>query len=178
MTRYTKVNGKYVIHGRKYDILEGSRASVYHGTAYKTAGELTKSSLMQNKNGRIVSKRKHNTAKREKRLVKAGYGTQKGKFGFVKLNGSKSRSRGRGRGRKHKMHGGKGMNSVNSSPDVLSGNQMQVHDEQLDPIGSQSGGRKRKRHGGNAAISQASSALTGLMNKVNASISPISKTLH
>jgi hypothetical protein len=169
MTRYTKVNGKYVIHGHKYDILEGSRASVYHGTAYKTAGELTKSNLMQNKNGRIVSKRKHNTAKREKRLVKAGYGTQKGKFGFVKLNGSKSRSR--VRGRKNKMHGGKGMNSVNSSPDVLSGNQLQVHDEQLGPVGSQSGGRKRKRHGGNAAI------IKGLMDNINSSMGKVIGTV-
>ena len=39
---------------------------------------------------RIVSKAKHNTAKREQRLVKAGYLTRKGHFGFVK-KGSKSR---------------------------------------------------------------------------------------
>ena len=62
------------------------------------------------------------------------------------------------------------MNSVNSSPDVLNGNQTQVHDEQLGPIGSQSGGRRRKRRGGNGALS---STLTGLMDKVNASISPM-----
>jgi hypothetical protein len=39
---------------------------------------------MMNKNGRIVSKRKHATAKREKRLVKAGFLTKKGQFGYVK----------------------------------------------------------------------------------------------
>jgi hypothetical protein len=58
---------------------------VWHGTAYKTSGGLCKSDLLQNKAGRIVSKSKHSTAKRERRLVKAGYGTKKGKFGFVKI---------------------------------------------------------------------------------------------
>ena len=43
------------------------------------------------RHGRIVSKAKHATAKREKRLVKAGFGTKKGKFGFVKLNKTSSR---------------------------------------------------------------------------------------
>jgi hypothetical protein len=32
----------------------GSRAQVWHGTAKKTAGGLTKSHLMMNKHGRIV----------------------------------------------------------------------------------------------------------------------------
>jgi len=77
----------------------GSRAQVWHGTARKTSGGLTKGDLMKNKEGRIVSKRKHNTAKREKRLVKHGYGTKKGHFGAIKL-ASKSKSRSR------KMRGG------------------------------------------------------------------------
>jgi hypothetical protein len=77
-------DGMYHIKGHKYEILEGSRAQVWHGTAYQTSGNLCKSELMMNKNGRIVSKRKHTTAKREKRLVKAGYLTKKGKFGYVK----------------------------------------------------------------------------------------------
>ena len=76
-------DGKYHINGKKYDMLIGSRASVWHGTAYKTAGGLKKDHLLMNKNGRIVSKKKHNTAKREKRLVKAGYTTKKGHFGAV-----------------------------------------------------------------------------------------------
>ena len=91
MTRYTKTaSGKYSIHGKHFETLFGSRAQVHHGTAYKTSGGLTKDQLIQNKNGRIVSKKKHATAKKEKRLVKAGYETKKGKFGFVKI-GAKSR---------------------------------------------------------------------------------------
>lgn len=102
MTAYKKVNGHYLIHGKKYEKLEGSRAAVWHGTAYKTSGELTKKDFIQNKNGRIVSRKKHETAKREKRLLKAGYGTVKGKFGAVRIghHGKKSRRHHR------KMRGG------------------------------------------------------------------------
>jgi hypothetical protein len=81
----------------------GTRAQVWHGTARKTSGGLTKAHLMQNKAGRIVSRAKHNTAKREMRLVKHGYGTKKGEFGFVKL-GSHKRSH-----KKKKMRGGKSL---------------------------------------------------------------------
>ncbi len=62
----------------------GSRAEVWHGNAKKTTGGLSKNDLMKNKHGEIVSKKKHFTAKKEKRLEKAGYFTQKGKFGYVK----------------------------------------------------------------------------------------------
>ena len=96
MTRFTKSNnGKYMVSGKSFDALIGTRAQVWHGTAYKTSGGLTKSHLMQNKAGRIVSKSKHNSAKKEMRLLKAGYGTKKGKFGFVKIGKSRRRSRGR-----------------------------------------------------------------------------------
>lgn len=83
-------DGMYHIHGKKYQILRGSRAQVWHGTAYKTDGTpgLKKDDLHMNKHGRIVSKRKHNTAKREKRLEKAGYFARKGKFGAVRKDGS------------------------------------------------------------------------------------------
>jgi len=92
MTRFTKsTNGKYVVKGHKFEMLIGTRAQVWHGTAYKTSGGLTKANILQNKNGRIVSRSKHASAKRENRLVKAGYGTKKGKFGAVKLNGKSSR---------------------------------------------------------------------------------------
>ena len=64
----------------------GSRAEVYHNNAKMTTGRLTKDKLMKNKHGRIVSKKKHNTAKKDRRLVKAGYVTEKGKFGAVKKN--------------------------------------------------------------------------------------------
>jgi hypothetical protein len=77
-------DGKYHVKGAKYEVLEGSRAQVWHGTAYKTSGGLTKSQLIMNKHGRIVSSAKHRTAKKEKRLEKAGYFTKKGKFGSVK----------------------------------------------------------------------------------------------
>lgn len=80
----------------------GSRAEVWHGKAKKTSGGLTKSHLMMNKHGRIVSRKKHNTAKKEKRLVKAGYITKKGKFGFIKV-GTKGR---KGRKGSRKMKGG------------------------------------------------------------------------
>lgn len=62
----------------------GSRAEVYHGNARQTSGGLTKKDLIKNKAGRIVSKKKYLTAKKEKRLEKSGYFAKKGKFGFVK----------------------------------------------------------------------------------------------
>jgi hypothetical protein len=77
-------DGKYHIHGKSYKELFGSRTQVHNGTAYKTPGGLTKSDLMMNKWGRIVSAKKHRTAKKEKRLEKAGYFAKKGKFGFIK----------------------------------------------------------------------------------------------
>ena len=76
----------------------GTRAQVWHGTAKKTSGGLTKTALMMNKHGRIVSRKKHNTAKKEKRLVKAGFLTKKGQFGFIKKGSRKNKSK--------KMRGG------------------------------------------------------------------------
>lgn len=118
MTKYKKRNGNYFISGKSYKILTGSRAQVFHGTAYKTTGGLTKSDLFENKHGRFVSRKKHVTATREKRLLKHGYGTKKGKFGFVKLEG---KTRKRGRSRSRKMRGGyKGPMSY-SSPAAYDG---------------------------------------------------------
>ena len=76
--------GMYEVKGKEYPELFGSRTQVMNENAYKTTGCLVKDDLMMNKHGRIVSKRKHNTAKRENRLVKAGYVTKKGTFGFIK----------------------------------------------------------------------------------------------
>ncbi len=84
-------DGTYHINGKKFKELFGSRQQVMNGTAYKTAGELTKSQLMMNKWGRIVSRKKHATAKKEKRLVKFGYTAKKGKFGYVKVGTKKNR---------------------------------------------------------------------------------------
>ena len=89
-----KKGGVYHIKGKTYKQLRGARAAVWHGNAYKTTGGLTKNQLVRNKNGRYVSKKKHHTAKREKRLEKAGYFAKKGKFGFI-YKGSKKRGRGR-----------------------------------------------------------------------------------
>jgi hypothetical protein len=60
-------DGKYHIGNMKYDLLEGSRAQVMHGTAYKTSGDLKKSDLMM-KHGRILSKKKSHLAKTQKHL--------------------------------------------------------------------------------------------------------------
>jgi hypothetical protein len=59
----------------------GSRAQVMNGSALRTPGGLRKKDLKYNKQGRIVSKKKSLRAKREKRLEKAGYKTEKGVFG-------------------------------------------------------------------------------------------------
>jgi hypothetical protein len=64
----------------------GSRRQVYNGSAEKTPGGLTKSDLIKNKHGRIVSAKKHATAKKENRLRKYGYTARKGKFGAIKIN--------------------------------------------------------------------------------------------
>lgn len=80
-------DGKYHVAGKKYDKLVGSRAEVWHGTAYKTCyGKkcLTRDKILKNKHGRLVSRKKHITAKKDKRLQEKGYFTRKGKFGWVK----------------------------------------------------------------------------------------------
>lgn len=95
-------DGKYHIQGHKYEVLEGSRAQVWHGTAHQTPGGLTKHNIMMNKNGRIVSRRKHATAKRENRLVKAGFLTKKGHFGAIKSGKSLTKKRRTHKRRHHK----------------------------------------------------------------------------
>ena len=55
-------NGTYKIKGKKYKELFGSREQVWNGTAYKTSGGLTRDKLHYNKRGRVVSKKKYNTA--------------------------------------------------------------------------------------------------------------------
>ena len=80
-------DGKYHVAGKKYDKLVGSRAEVWHHTAFKTCyGKdcLKRHDIIMNKHGRLVSRKKHNTAKKEKRLQAHGYFTKKGSFGWVK----------------------------------------------------------------------------------------------
>uniref|UniRef100_A0A6C0I580 Uncharacterized protein n=1 Tax=viral metagenome TaxID=1070528 RepID=A0A6C0I580_9ZZZZ len=78
-------DNKYHINNKSYPLLVGSRAQVWHNTAYKTSGNLTRRDLIKNKSGRIVSIKKHKTAKCQDRLRRSGYGTEKGKFGYVKV---------------------------------------------------------------------------------------------
>jgi hypothetical protein len=78
----------------------GSKAQVWHGTAKKTSGGLTKSHLMRNKHGRIVSKRKHSLGKKSiKNLKKLGYVAKKGEFKLFHKHTAKH-------GRSRKMKGG------------------------------------------------------------------------
>lgn len=71
----------------------GSRAQVFNGTKDRTSGGLKREDLFRGKDGRIKSKRASKLAKKNNRLVKAGYVTEKGKFGAVKVEDAKSPSR-------------------------------------------------------------------------------------
>ena len=88
-----QLDGFYHVDGKKWSELFGSRIQVMNGTSYKTTGGLNKSDLLMNKWGRIVSAKKYKTAKKEKRLEKAGYFAKKGKFGYVKKTARKSRTK-------------------------------------------------------------------------------------
>jgi hypothetical protein len=85
--------GLYNIKGNTYQKIRGSRTQVMNGTAYMTTGELTKNQLIYSKEGYIVSKKKHFTAKKEMRLEKYGYFTKKGKFGSTKRKSRRRSSR-------------------------------------------------------------------------------------
>ena len=59
----------------------GSKAQVFHGTAKHTSGGLTKSDLVKNKHGRIVSRKKMMAGKKAlKYLTRKGYKAKKGTF--------------------------------------------------------------------------------------------------
>ena len=89
-------SGKYHIGSHTYAMLEGSRAQVWHGTAYKTSGGLKKADLKMH-NGRIVSKKKSELAKTQKHLKGHLQPKGSGVFGNitkkrkVKRNNSKKR---------------------------------------------------------------------------------------
>ena len=129
----------------------GTRAQVWHGTSKKTSGGLTKSDLMMNKSGRIVSKSKHFSAKKENRLLKNGYGTQKGKFGFVKIGSKKNR-----KGSK-KMRGG----MLSLSPGDIDGQDITNYGSSSTNVqlaAGMSGGRRRRSHRGGSGMAPLSSA--------------------
>jgi hypothetical protein len=130
----------------------GSRAQVWHGTAKHTSGGLEKHQLMMNKNGRIVSRKKHASAKKDKRLLKAGYGTQKGKFGFVRLNGTRKTRRGGGMTPLTPAS----LSSMGSSGDVQGTNS-----SSLASTAGQAGGRRRRHRRGGSGMSSLSFSSTG-----------------
>lgn len=66
-------------------LASGSKAQVWHGTATKTPGGLTRKDLMKTKKGRIVSKKKHAIGlRRIKTLRKLGFKAKKGTFKLFK----------------------------------------------------------------------------------------------
>jgi hypothetical protein len=65
-----------------------------HGTATKTSGGLTKKQLKYNKQGKIVSRKASALAKKNNRLVKAGYVTKKGRFGVSMRGGGEPSNNG------------------------------------------------------------------------------------
>lgn len=89
-------DGKYHLPAGNFKELFGSRQQVWNGTAYKTRGKMTKKKLLMNKWGRLVSKDKHLSSKKEhkqKKRLFAKYTAKKGQFGAVKVADKKSRKR-------------------------------------------------------------------------------------
>ena len=120
MTKYSKVNGMYLINGKSYEMLVGSRAQVYHETAYKTSGGLKKTDLLQNKYGRIVSSAKYNLSKTEGKnnLFNKGYSAKKGQFGYWhngEFHNVKSSKRTH-KNRSKRYHGGTNTPETGSTP--------------------------------------------------------------
>ena len=111
-------DGLYHIKGKTYKQVRGSRVQVWNKNAYKTEGGLLRSELVKS-HGRIVSLKKHKTAKKELRLQKYGYFAQKGKFGYVKKSVTKKR-----RGTKK---GGEGDENMDESPVKPMVNEQQIN---------------------------------------------------
>jgi hypothetical protein len=63
----------------------GTRAEVFHLTAKKTSGGLTRRDLIKNKKGRIVSKKQQAHGRRQiKKLFALGYKPKKGTFKLMR----------------------------------------------------------------------------------------------
>ena len=133
----------------------GSRRQVWNGTAKRTSGGLNKSDLMMS-HGRIVSKSKHFSAKKEMRLLKHGYGTQKGKFGYVKI-GTKKHRKG-----KKKMRGGHANIGMSLSPSGIDGQGLTDYGADgsagVQEAAGMAGGRKIRGGSGMRAMSEPASA--------------------
>ena len=63
-------DGGYTVDGNIYETLTGSRTNVFDGKSYKTTGGLTKSDLIINKYGKILSRKKSISEKISNRLEK------------------------------------------------------------------------------------------------------------
>ena len=120
----------------------GTRAEVWHGTAKKTSGGLQKNDLLKNKSGRIVSKAKHNTAKKEMRLKKFGFGPKSRKE-MLKLS-KKNRSKQARKSRSRKMHGGSGMGVLSPAEANASYMIKDVVPQQFSPLDRALDGGKRR----------------------------------
>lgn len=89
--RHTKHDdGMYHIGPHTYKKLVGSRAEVWHRTAYKTSGGLKHEDLKQNDEGRIVSKVKSRLGKTQKNLGSHLQPKGSGVFGPKKMKGGKT----------------------------------------------------------------------------------------
>jgi DVNP family len=154
----------------------GTRAEVWHGTAKKTSGGLQKDDLLQNKSGRIVSKAKHHTAKKEMRLKKFGFGpkSRKEMLKLSKKNKSRKASR--------KMRGGAGMGSLSPADANASYMIKDVTAQQFSPLDrALTGGRRRRARsmrGGAMALSPADANASYMIKDVTAQqFSPLDRAL-
>jgi hypothetical protein len=70
-------DGGYTVDGNIYETLTGSRTDVFEGKSYKTTGGLTKSDLIINKYGKILSRNKSISGKIINRLDKVNQAKMK-----------------------------------------------------------------------------------------------------
>ena len=125
-----------------FEKTNGTRAEVWHGTAKKTSGGLTKTHLMMNKHGRIVSRRKHASGKKSiKHLEKLGYKAKKGHFMLFRKGHKGSK----------KMRGGTGAPMGTGFPNAS-------------PMGKalSRGGSRRRKHGGTVNYALSPSPISGI----------------
>ena len=124
----------------------GTRAQVWHGTACHTSGGLLKKDLIMNKHGRIVSRKKHHSEKKNiiSRLFKKGYKPFKGKFGVSKGHGDYG-SRSSFKSYKSKRGGGPGT-GYSLSPMPVSGLNSSENSVNVQFAAGMGGRRKKRTH--------------------------------
>ena len=122
----------------------GSRAQVMHKKAKKTSGGLKKTDLKYNKRGKIVSKKASILAKKNNRLVKAGYLTKKGHFGYFMKGGAGAYGARAAYGPNNAGVGVNTTHNFNNTGDVAYGN-----NNTGDAVSVNSNGRDRPSKGNN-----------------------------